>query len=205
MGTKHLGECQENHFRLFRERLTREGRIKEYHAAMSALPKNGDSTFPNATEAARVRREFGYVCKEDELERFEDFMLRGIKTQMENEVEQLQKDVKSEQMDQTLDETIPVDIGEYDLPPDIAWVYLHPVMMRPDEDLGPHFKLTLDDMEGAPSRGAIAMLQHYVYNKQKFFETVLRLMAKKDSDPVDQKLEDDGKSIEEIRKMLGEI
>ncbi len=206
----NIGACQDNYHRLFLDRLNREGRADAFYKRRSALyhsdewqnaGKHWDQTW------WPVAREFGFISKLDELERYEEFMLHGTVLQRQRELRAMQEEIKKEQAEEELQSVLDElgNASDLDLPADIAWVYNHPAMLRKGDKDG-FVELSVKDMQGAPGKGAVGMLQYFVNKKPDFYKLVLAHLSKKSvAGKEDSTLEDDLRQADEIAMMLGVI
>lgn len=91
------------------------------------------------------------------------------------------------------------------LPPDWAWVYSHPAMVRnPSED--GIVEITEQDLKGAPSRGAASMLAHYANDRKSFYREVLAKLrsAKQDEEANRSKEEALDPDVDDLYDFLAE-
>lgn len=190
-----VGAVERRYLHLFKERLIREGRYQDFRARCRDLYHSG----LHATTAHwKAAREFGYQNSRDEVSRYEEYMIFGGRTKMQKELAELQEEIKEER----LSKSIPVP-DDLDLPPDIAWVYSHPAMRRVPQHEGDRITLRPGDHDGAPSTGAIGMLQYFANNKDVFYKLVLTHLSKKDKSGEEEKaIADDMRDASEITKML---
>jgi hypothetical protein len=94
---------------------------------------------------------------------------------------------------------------------EIDWVRAHPAMSRQDRMPGGigHVLITPDDIESpphgcAPSKGAVAMLQHYANNPREFFKTLLS-EQKKITGETGQAKQDEDVEMAEVERLLKEV
>lgn len=184
------------------DRLNREGRLDAFFKRRSELYHSDDWSLHWDNTWWPVAREFGFISKADEVMRFEHFMLHGNKTLMQKQMDQMKEEIEEERITEDIELLTGGD--DLELPPDIKWVYTHPAMARPPKDGEVH--LTRKDFVGAPSRGAVGMLKHFVGDKREFYKTVLSLMIKKDVAATDDKVSAESeKTAKEIQAMLDDL
>jgi hypothetical protein len=53
----------------------------------------------------------------------------------------------------------------------LTWIAFHPAMKRKTE--GHRVVLSMEDIEGAPSRGAVTQLQSFVNRPKEFYDRIL--------------------------------
>ncbi len=171
------------HRKLFLDRMTREGRIKEFNNAVKALlaERGAESDWNRCSY--EIMKRWGYT-PESELalhnKRIDDHFKERYLDQRGEEKISMAEDQEDFDWDQTFAE-LPDEVK--DLPADLAWIYGHPAMSpnrkpkRKDADI----ELTPKDSKGAPSRGAINMLAHYVNRKPEFFKLILAHFSKKNA------------------------
>jgi hypothetical protein len=204
----HSGRFRDMYQRLFLDRLKREGRQEAFTKRRQELYygdqikyKHWDHTWWPAA------REFGFISKQDEINRYEDFMIQGSQVKARQEVRAMQEEIRRERENENLQSVLDKlgTASEMDLPADILWVYNHPAMLRKTDDDG-DVALSLEDMEGAPGKGAVGMLQYFVRKKADFYKLVLAHLSKRNvSGKEDTALEDDLRKVDEIDAMLGTI
>jgi hypothetical protein len=196
-----IGMSADKYHRLFVKRLEREGRYIAFQKRRSELYHSEDWNGHWKWTWMPVAKEFGFISKKDEVERFEKFMLSGSRTKMSEELREMQDEIKEEQADQRI-ENIP-DGDDLELPSDIAWVYSHPAMLRACDGAA---SLKPSDYDGAPNKGAAGMLLYAMNNKRDFYKMVLSHLSKKDvQGEGDKDMEDDLRDIKEIDAMLQQL
>ena len=193
----------DTHWRkLFRSRLGREKRLMDFQKRRGELYRSEEWKGGWKNTWMVVAREFGFHSKRDEIERFERYMMEKRMDKLREQIEREKEELRREREQEAV-AAIP-DIGSLDLPPDIAWVYSHPAMIRPSGN--GEVVLQECDLVGAPSKGAIGMLQFYVNNKRDFYKTVLSHLTRRDAaGQEDREMEDDLRDAKEIDAMLSQI
>ena len=204
----HSGKFRDMYQRLFLDRLRREGRLDAFRQRIKELYHSEELGITNWFQTFYPAcREFGFISKQDEINRYEDFMIQGSQVKARQEVRALQEEIRRERERENLESVLDKlgTASEMDLPADILWVYNHPAMLRKADDDG-DVALSLEDMEGAPGKGAVGMLQYFVRKKADFYKLVLAHLSKRNvSGKEDTALEDDLRKVDEIDAMLGTI
>lgn len=62
---------------------------------------------------------------------------------------------------------------------DWQWVYCHPAMTRDPSPQTGQVRLSAQDIAEAPNRGAVAMLKHYLGNRDAFYKQIMALEQKR--------------------------
>lgn len=187
--------------KLFRKRLWREGRGCAFQKRRRQIYRDPENDIAWTNTFMIAAREFGFHSKHDEIERYERYMVEQRRKNMREQIREEQEEICRER-DQEAAKSAP-DVNSLDLPPDIAWVYSHPAMLTASSE---EVVLRESDFAGAPSRGAIGMLQYYCNNKRDFYKTVLSHLTRKDAAaPDERELEDDLRDAKEIEAMLAQI
>lgn len=195
---------------LFIERMRREGRGKEFHANLKRIQAETGKGYAHASYQAVV--EMGYKGPAEERAIHEKYLQNLHKTAAEIQRGEEQEAMWEEQAVhdfesamRSLPNTAPPQV-------ELDWVRAHPAMMRKNRSNDQMKMLTLDVNDilspphgKAPSKSAVAALQHWVNHPIEFFKSVLSEHKKlTEADEAKAQASKDV-GVEEIERLLDEI
>ena len=182
---------------LFKDRMRREGRWREYKALVRKYLVGGD---PSTRASYNACVEMGYQGPAEEHRINNDFMAHGAdwirKAALQKEMETVDETKEALDLRDQLGE---FDIDASELPQEIAFVFHSLHKAKGEEDKW------LVSPEEAPSPGAWNMLVWAAENQTKFFELVIREQLKKNDRTDEQGMGDTGESVSQIDKILSEL
>jgi hypothetical protein len=203
----------------FYERLRREGRYHHWGPLVRRLSaENGKSQGQNKWEAAR---QLGYTTAEDEHRLHQAWLDKceaDKKAEQERVIAEAAARIRAEQ-EQTeaakfaANSFVAACAGlpdEAPVPIEIKWIRAHPAMSRRDRDPGDSAILvTPDDILNpphgpAPSKSAVAQLQHWVNDPREFFKALLSEHKKITGESGTVKAEEDV-DLAEVQRLLKEV
>lgn len=182
---------------LFKDRMRREGRWKEYKELVRKYLVNG---IPSTRASYNACVEMGYKGPKDEHRINNDFMAHGAdwlrKAALQKEMETVDETKEALDLRDRLGE---FDIDASELPAEIAFVFHNLHKAKGEED---KWLVAPDE---APSPGAWNMLVWAAENQTKFFELVIREQLKKNDRTDELGMGDTGESVSQIDKILNEL
>jgi len=203
----------------FYERLRREGRYHHWGPLVKRLSaENGKSQGQNKWEAAR---QLGYTTAEDEHRLHQAWLDQceaDKKAAAEKVVEEAKARILAEQAETEAAKLAAHNFvsacaglpDEAPVPIEIKWIRAHPAMSRRDRDPDASAILvTPDDIltpphGPAPSKSAVAQLQHWVNDPREFFKALLSEHKKITGDTGTVKAEED-MDLAEVQRLLKEV
>lgn len=194
---------------MFRERMKREGRDKEFVARAKEIMRETDGYWNQSAYKAMV--EWGYEAEEEKRLHAEWEKRQGttkLRRQLKKEREEIMEDRKQESWDEVV-RTLPATASPAK---EVDWVGSHSAMTLKRRQRDPDKHVRADDPKyllncpngDCPSQRAANLLSIYMNTPEKFFNEVMGQMKKAEAEGGTQTgvIEDMG--IEEIKRMLGD-
>lgn len=150
---------------------------KKIYQEDARRPPN-ERLFQRAADAFHTAAlEFGYMGDEAEIQYFWQAN-REAEEKIASEKRKLVQEIRDQRAcyEEKLMQ-LPASDGDFER--DWQWIYDHPALTRGPDPFSRDIELTDEDIEDAPSRGAVIMLRYFINNRDKFYKQLLDWMQKR--------------------------
>lgn len=157
-------------FRMFLERMRRAGREKEWYVRVKQVMADQNIRYGAAQPIAM--KQMGFENWEAEVKLHEEYLLS-----LRSTTRVMQEEIREEKKQENFEEVLAGLPNNADPKTEIDWISAHPAMLRKNrqKDATKQILITADDLlttaaGPAPSKAAIAKLQHWANAPHEFFK-----------------------------------
>ena len=194
---------------LFSERMKRERRYDEFVKRVNAAMEETGKTWMGAVWP--VMREMGYEGPNQERALYQEYLEAQSKKACQGQIQAERDEIRRERIRENFEMALASLPDSASVGAEMDWIRAHPAMIRLSRQNNPSKQVVIsaDDILSpahgrAPSKSAVAALQHWANHPAEFFKQMLSEHKKKQEDQAAQYREVD-EDLDEIESLLKEI